>query len=287
MNKINISILIFLFIFLFSMNVFCEDDTEYKKESFSISHRLHLSINSSWYKPRGFHWYDELPKTSDHPFNPMLGNNSYFNGTVGYSFNNHWRLEIIGGSWKEDTFNELENDENIQTSGEYLVGDLMDPGEPFGNDQMMDAHHANLNLLLKHYEARICYIFPFHNMRIKPFVGIGGGKGSVRSDYEWMTEGGLPILGIHNDDNFTSANLALGCDYFITRNFAFRFEGSYTWAQKKRTITSSNVFYKQEALGNSLTSLDIDSVVQKFNALNDEINLNGFRIGIGLSIFFR
>ncbi len=285
MNKYNAIILIFVFINLCFIDVYGAEESV--KEIYDISHRLHMSINSSWYKPRGFQWYNELPKTSNHPFNPMNGNNSFLNGNIGYTFNNHWRIEVTGGSWKEDTYNELENDENIQTSGEYLVGDLMEPGEPYGNDQMMEAHHANLNLLLKHYEARICYVFPFHNVRIKPFVGVGGGKGSVRSDYEWRNVDNLPILGIHNDDDFTSANLALGCDYFITRNFALRLEGSYLWGQKKLSITSADVYYKQKALGDSLNNLDIDSIVQKYNALNDEINLNGFRIVLGFSIFFR
>lgn len=255
-----------------------------KENPYTMLGKWYFGSTFSWYDPDGYNWNDSLAGTTKHPFDGLMDNAFYGKGYFGYTWDHRWRVQLSGGKWASEGSRSALFDANIQNSMTYLVQDSNGNGQPY--DGIL-SDSVLIDASVKPIEIDLSYIFPFKYRKFKPFAGVGYGRYKTESNLTWRNTNSLSLLSLRCIQSVSCVNVHAGIEYFLNKDFAVKLEGKYIMSDKDITIQPEDVSYNVNALGNILTTVDTSNIVARYNALGDEVDIEGFQFGIGFSFYFR
>ena len=272
-----------------------------KDDRYNVLDKWHFGVIANWYEPDGYDWNNTTVGTTRHSFDSLVESSTYIKGQLGYTFKNRWRVELGGGKWTMNNSKTAASDGNVQLGLNEMVQDIDDLAdtdvyanpEPFydataGVLTTYQANNAFLDLDITPIELDLSYVFPNSNPKFKPYAGVGAGQYSVTSDFYWRTATNAKLLQIRTDHNISCFNIHGGFDYFISDDFAVRFDVKYVMNDDALTVDSTDVTYDSATIGGSLlTAPELAAIVTRYNAAADNFDLAGYQVGIGFSYFFK
>lgn len=253
-------------------------------EDYEVKGKWHFGSTFSWYDPDGYTWNNQIAGTSKHPFDGLMDDAFYGKGLVGYTWRNGWRLEASAGKWASEGSRAAMSDGNIQNSFAYMVQDSDGNGQPYDG---LAATSAFIEASVKPVEIDLSFVFPFRHRKFKPYAGLGFARYKTESNMIWQDFSSSSILGLRCIQSVSSTNLHAGFDYFVNRDFAIRLDGRYVICDNELSIQPEDVSYNVNTVGAVLSAADVSNIVLRYNALKDNVDIEGFQFGLGFTFYFR